>query len=574
MRKTITFQKLVFGLTMLFTAVTSYGQTVTSAADDGTAGTLRSQVAAALSGGTITFDTSVTNVVLLLGEITIDKTLTIIGNGSTTTTVDGNANGRIFNVTTGNFILNGLKLTNGLADNGGAIQITGANVILNNILINNSRANGILGSGGAVLVGLGANFAANDSTFSGNISNRAGGAIEATAATTTTLVNVDLTGNNTGVAPATANPGNGGAFHITGAGTVTITGGTLSNNVAAAEGGGLWNGAGNMIILGTTITANTASGVASDNGGGGIYNLNNGTLTITNATISNNTANGTSGSGGGILNDVGATLNVNNSTITGNTANRAGGGIEGNATAGTSFINLNGVILNSNTVFTSPGNGGGLHMTGPGTVNITGGTVNNNNAGSEGGGLWNGTGTMTVDGTTIDGNTASGVAADNGGGGIYVNNGGTLIVQNNAVISNNIANGTAGSGGGILSDVGATVTVNGSTITGNTANRAGGGIEAVASTTTTLNNVALTNNNAGVSPAIAVQETAVAFISQVPVSTLNGGNASNNLAANQGGGLWNGSGTMTVTGTTINGNVVSGMLQLVVVVVYTIRLEL
>lgn len=315
MKKTFTLQNFAFGLISLFATITSFGQTVTSSADDGTPGTLRSQVAAAVAGSTITFDNSVTNVVLLTGEITIDKNLTIVGNGSTTTTINGNANGRIFNVNNGNFIIRELRLTNGLADNGGAIQVVGANLVINNSLLTNNRANGVLGSGGAVMVGTGSVFASNNSTFSNNISNRAGGAVEATAGTVNTFLNVDFTGNITGAAPATPSPGNGGAFHMTGIGASTFTGGTVSNNVAAAEGGGLWNGAGTMIITGTTITANTASGVAADNGGGGIYNLNNGTLTITNATITNNIANGTAGSGGGILNDVGATVTINNSSL-------------------------------------------------------------------------------------------------------------------------------------------------------------------------------------------------------------------------------------------------------------------
>jgi hypothetical protein len=47
MRKKITLKKLVFGLILLFGAITSYGQVVTSSADDGTAGTLRNQIASA-----------------------------------------------------------------------------------------------------------------------------------------------------------------------------------------------------------------------------------------------------------------------------------------------------------------------------------------------------------------------------------------------------------------------------------------------------------------------------------------------------------------------------------------------
>ena len=42
--------------------------------------------------------------------------------------------------------------------------------------------------------------------------------------------------------------------------------------------------------------------------------------------------------------------------------------------------------------------------------------VNNNEAGAEGGGLWNGSGSMWLDGVMIDGNVASGNDPDQGGG--------------------------------------------------------------------------------------------------------------------------------------------------------------
>src|SRR5690606_9183307 len=149
--------------------------------------------------------------------------------------------------------------------------------------------------------------------------------------------------------------------------------------------------------------------------------------------------------GGGILSIAGA-VTVENSQVVSNTATRAGGGIE--LIEGSLIMNQ--VTLNLNTTGASPGNGGGLHITGFANADITGGTVNSNTATREGGGLWNGFGIMTVDGVVIDANIASGNAADDGGGGIF-NNGGTLIVQNNTSVTNNIANGTAGSGGGLFS---------------------------------------------------------------------------------------------------------------------------
>lgn len=537
-------------LLLLFAAMASRAQIITSNADDGSAGTLRATIANASPGAIITFGLGITNIVLTSGEITIDKSLTITGNGLANTTVNGNGASRIFNIINGNIILNDITLTNGLADNGGAVAIANADVTINASTISASVANGASGSGGAIWVNTGADLSIFNSTISGNRANRAGGGIESVAGTNVVLTNVTLTGNNAGLAPATAAPGNGGGLHITGAGTAEINGGTVSNNTAASEGGGLWNGSGTMEINGTAISQNTASGAAADNGGGGIYNLNGGTLLIENATISNNAANGTSGSGGGILNDVGAMLTVSDSEISGNTSNRAGGGIENNI----GFITLNDVNISGNQTFSAPGNGGGIHITGAGTATLTDGTVNNNTAGAEGGGLWNGTGTMTINGTTISSNIASGAAADQGGGGIYNLNGGTLVVSN-ATITLNTANGTLGSGGGILNDVGAQLSITDTEISQNSAVRAGGGIEDNSQTSTImLTNVNLDNNTVTGPPGNG----GGLHITGGGSAIILGGTVSGNTAALEGGGLWNGSGLLRITDTEIDGNTAQG----------------
>ncbi len=545
MKKTITH--LLYSA-FFFVGFCAHGQIVTTTEDDDSAGSLRNQIASAEAGDVIIFGLNVDNIVLTMGQITIDKSLVITGNGLTTTTVNGNAAGRIFNITGGTVAINDLTITNGLADNGGAIQVTDASLLLSLVNISNSIANGASGSGGGIFVGSGGELTITTSTLSNNTANRAGGAIEMVAGTSLTLNNTNLTMNNAGVAPATASPGNGGGVHITGNGTAVINGGTISDNIAAAEGGGLWNGTGTMTIIGTNIFENTASGVAADNGGGGIYNLNGGTLNIGNAEIRDNQANGTAGSGGGILNDLGATTIIVNSIISGNTANRAGGGIENNA--GT--VNLENVSLNGNTTFTSPGNGGGLHVSGAGMVTIVDGEVNNNIAGSEGGGLWNGTATMSINGTTISGNTALGALPDNGGGGIYNLNSGILVIED-AAITENVASGAAGSGGGILNDVGANVTIVNTLITGNTSNRAGGGIENNAGTVT-LTNVALNSNTTFTAPGNG----GGLHVTGPGTVTITDGEVNNNTAGSEGGGLWNGSGLMAIDGTTISENTASG----------------
>ncbi|WP_121666461.1 T9SS type A sorting domain-containing protein [Mesonia aquimarina] len=538
---------------LFFMPVTA--QTVTSGLDDGSDGTLRQEITDTPSGGTITFGALVTTVTLN-SELIIDKSITIDGGTLVNIVIDADSNGRAFNITSGTVTMNNVDIINGVADDGGAIKLANSTLTISDSNLMDNTANGASGSGGAIYVDAGGTLLVNDSEISNNVANRAGGGIEdnSGAGLNITLNNVNLDNNNAGVAPATAAPGNGGGLHITGAGDAEITGGTVNNNVAAAEGGGLWNGSGSMTVDGTTIDGNTASGAMAAQGGGGIFN-EMGTLNIENsAVISNNIADGTSGSGGGILNNQGS-LTVTDTEISGNTAVRAGGGIEENSVSG-SMLTMTNVDLMDNDAAANPGNGGGLHISGPGDSMITGGTVSGNTASAEGGGLWNGSGSMTVDGTTIDANTASGAMADQGGGGIF-NEMGTLSIENSAVISNNIVDGTSGSGGGILNNQGS-LTINDSEISGNTAVRAGGGIEenSVSGSMLTMTNVDLLDNDVSANPGNG----GGLHISGPGDSMITGGTVSGNTASLEGGGLWNGSGSMTVDGTTIDANTASGAM--------------
>ncbi|MDP0491922.1 MAG: choice-of-anchor Q domain-containing protein [Verrucomicrobiota bacterium JB023] len=456
----------------------------------------------------------------------------------------------------------------GIFNNGGVLEIDdtdGAVMILRN------SATGTSGSGGGLLNATGSMATITGATFSNNLANRAGGAIEEASGLSGEEIGLSLTAttlsdNNAGVTPAVGAPGSGGALHVSGPGDVFILGGLVSGNVAASEGGGLWNGSGLMTINGVTIEMNTASGAAADQGGGGVFNAG-GTVTITNATeIVDNVADGASGSGGGIFNDAGGVVSVFGSDISSNRANRAGGGIEDNSGEGLG-LTVTDTTMDSNLAGTAPavaapGNGGALHITGPGDATFTGGMVSNNIAALEGGGLWNGSGTLTVNGTTISNNEAQGDELHDGGGGLF-NNGGTLVLEESVIVSGNVASGTAGSGGGILNLTNGTVSVTDSSITSNVANRAGGGIEDQSAlsegTAITLVNVSLNDNNVGVSPAVAAPGNGGGLhVSGVGNVMVTGGEVSGNLAAAEGGGLWNGTGLMVVDGVTLSENVASG----------------
>jgi len=383
-------------------------------------------------------------------NVVISKNLRIDGNDAPRPVVDGGAAGSVFTIGAFTVLLDDLVIQNGAAANGGGINNSGT-LSVRDSLIQNNVANGAAGSGGGILNTGAGTIDVRNSAISNNQANRAGGGIEdnAGAGVRVTLVDVNLNNNNAGVAPATAAPGNGGGLHVTGAGSVNITRGTVNGNVAALEGGGLWNGTGTMTLNNVTISGNTASGNGADDGGGGVFN-NGGTVNIQSSLISNNVADGTLGSGGGIFNNTGGTVSITTSTISGNRANRAGGGIEDNVG---NLITIVDSTIDSNNVgvapaVAAPGNGGGIHITGAGRVTLDGSTISRNLAANEGGGLWNSaTGTFTLTNSTISTNTANGAT---GGGGIFNTNGGVMsldsvtIALNTAPTGDGIRGGTGG----------------------------------------------------------------------------------------------------------------------------------
>ncbi|HXM20062.1 MAG TPA: right-handed parallel beta-helix repeat-containing protein [Terriglobales bacterium] len=147
------------------------------------------------------------------------------------------------------------------------------------------------------------------------------------------------------------------------------------------------------------------------------------------------------------------------------------------------------------------------------------------NGSGNGGGIYNG-GTLTINNSTVSGNTGRGVTADGGG----INNGGTLTINNSTMSGNRAAGLQFARGGGIYN--GGTLTINNSTVSGNTAGGTttadGGGIYNVGTGTLTINN-----------------------------STVSGNTADARTA--DGGGIYNGDGgTLTINNSTVSGNTAHG----------------
>jgi uncharacterized repeat protein (TIGR02543 family) len=224
---------------------------------------------------------------------------------------------------------------------------------------------------------------------------------------------------------------------------------------------------GNATISGLTITNGHAqAGVGINNGG---------TLTVEDSTISDN-------AGGGINN--GGTLTVEDSTISDN----AGGGIDNSGylsllTVKDSNIsdNSNGGILNyhlnpipedagtitlaDSTV--SNNSGYGVENSASGTLTVRNSAISANT----GDGIITGINAYTPDGSysslTVKGSTISGNSGTTGGG-IWVLGPASVTIADSTISGN-----TASQGGGIFNT--GIMTVEDSTITGNTATQGGGG---------------------------------------------------------------------------------------------------
>jgi predicted outer membrane repeat protein len=290
--------------------------TVTSTADSATdTTTLRGAVNAAADRDIIDFQVTGT-IVLTLGEIGINKNLSIHGPGASQLAISGNNTSRVFHIQFGSsgpidVEIDSLTIENGNGnisssvpdDNGGAIRTVENLLVTACVFVNNSATT----YGGAIYVFPGVFASLGDNTFSNN-SATYGGAFYSDATSSGAIAQSTFTNNSASIA--------GGAIYLNSAG-YDFNNNSLLNNIAGSattlgSGAGIYVGGGSTmhmqhdVFSGNTIASTTEAGLA---GGSGITNL--GTLTIETTTISSN-----SGNVGSIWN--GGTLNVGDVTIAGN----------------------------------------------------------------------------------------------------------------------------------------------------------------------------------------------------------------------------------------------------------------
>ena len=220
-------------------------------------------------------------------EIHDNKTVTLDLNGRTLNRglSEAAADGHVLK------IISGSKLT--VEDSGNIGTIKGGY----------ANEGGAIDNYGTLIVNKG-NIRENKTTSrGGGIINRSGGLV---------TINGGSIADNTAVINGSGGNNNGGGIYNLG--TVTMSGGSLYHN-SAVEGGGIWN-AGTFTFSGGTVQANVGDR------GGGVF-AGSGTVTITGGTISDNNATGdvytgaTGSVGGGVFFSDGTLLVSGNPVIRG-----------------------------------------------------------------------------------------------------------------------------------------------------------------------------------------------------------------------------------------------------------------
>ena len=251
-------------------------------------------------------------------NLTVNRSVTIIGAGKGSTFIDGGGVGRVFSISFDalNFVLSDVTVQNGNgaggSGQGGGLEnwtATGTIHIRNSEFRNNSA-----GFGGAIMHGGGASTIVN-TTFTSNSSVTSGGAVYNGG--TLSMTNAEFLSSSSA---------SGGAIYnenTNGSGVLNIMA-TLFQGSTASEFGGAIENRATLNVAHSTIYNNTGT-----RGGGGIYNGFGATADIYNSTIFGNT-----GAQGGGLNNERATLNVYHSTITNNTGN------DGTGSLGDGIINI------------------------------------------------------------------------------------------------------------------------------------------------------------------------------------------------------------------------------------------
>ncbi|MFC1680410.1 beta strand repeat-containing protein [Pseudomonadota bacterium] len=465
---------------------------VTSSLDDGTDCTLREAIVSvnngvletgcSNSGGSlglgyttnqITFHPSVQGSTITLSgsQIQIGTSVNINPGGSDTT-IDAYGGSRIFFIDKGARVeLNHLVLTGGNDsgyEDGGAIFGEDCGLYLSGSTITGNTS---YDDGGGIFVWRNSSVDLLNSTVSGNTANDFGGGINAFESEVS-LTNSTISGNT-----ASTNDGGGvGVFFD----RLTLQSSYVQNNGAQRFGGGIALDNSHVTLVDSTVSGNTAAVSCGGINGYGSH------VALTGSGLLNNTA--VSGSGGGMCGN-NATLTFENSSVSGNSVVQyyGGGGI---VAAENALVTVSNSTLSNNSVAGIYGDGGAITFYSGTSVTITNSTVSGNRVSgnySDGGGISAKSGTsLTITGSTISGNNATGTYGD--GGGIF-----TVLADVSIDKSTISGNSAFDDGGGVYLYRGGAALTN-STISGNTAVDSGAGVAVFGDTNVSITSSTISGN--------------------------------------------------------------------------------
>src|SRR6266850_5400046 len=218
----------------------------------------------------------------------LNNNLTIVGAGSAMTIIDGNGIDRVFDVNSSSVVASAIDVAfqdltirngkaptapSGFRETGGGVKFNGADgstgLPVGTLTINNCRITGntASGQGGGVQVLFGS-LVVSGSEVSANISvNAAGGGILYDGGSPAGLRNLQITNSTiTGNRTPRATFGNGAGMSIGGNATKTVNYNVITNNNAAARGGGVFNNNGPLTLNFDVIVDNTATADATSTG--------------------------------------------------------------------------------------------------------------------------------------------------------------------------------------------------------------------------------------------------------------------------------------------------------------------
>lgn len=294
------------------------------------------------------------------GDLTITNS-SFTNNGGTTGPSNG---GAIYARNSGDLIISDTNVTDNRAQNaGGGIMASG----IGSITVTNSVVSGNDG-GGAVLIA-NSSVDISESAFADNYGGGSGGGAYVRGGTTISVESSTFDGNS-------ANGYGGGLYLSSSTPNSQVISSTISNNTITGSGGGVhvgWGGS-DVVFANTTITGNSASSK-----GGGIYAGGAMYLTVEQSTVAANTAS----YGGGLFMNggegslVGTILSANTATSGSalpGSADLDGGGnpsptvdsdhsMIGGSTTNLTFTDLGGTITSSTPGLGSLADNGGTTMT-------------------------------------------------------------------------------------------------------------------------------------------------------------------------------------------------------------------